>query len=435
MKKIAKATIACMATCMALVFYSCDEKTTDDLNADYADFTIQQSKENLQSEGMAVLEKIDAMKDMEWVSSVQSLMGLMGMGMQDEEINNAISPLLAPLANADKNIMGIATLRASSNAMDSLSNVFKKFGGTYTYNAGVDTFDYSRSTTHFTISFPIGESTTNNGTLTIDNYTYQYSKTIESTVLEMPRSLRMTLKKGNTTLLSLIMSASYRDDDMPSMENTVITFKEGYIFDQTANYDPKKVSWDFSFALNSQKFFQGGCDMDGTLSYDSISAHLNENTLEENTMDRLFNNMNASVQLGNIKAVGKVTYAQFLKDKQAFDETYGGYRDNGGYNAEPTQEAIIDKKCAIYNNNVKATLLYADSKKAIAKLLFYKKNQEDGYNSWFKMDSKAAFEDGTSLDGSFFDEGFSQFDTALDNFIAEMKANYHITNDQTTQPN
>jgi len=422
MKKIVKAATICMAACMSLVFYSCDQKTTDELNAEYADLTIEQNKQKLETEGLAVIEKMDAMKDMEWVSSVQDLMNLMGMGMQ-EEVNNEINPLLAPLANADKNMMGLASLRASSLSLDSLSNFFDAFGGIYTYNATVDTFAHVPSTTQISIRFPIGESTTNNGTLTIDNYTYQYSTTDETSVFEMPKSLRMTLKNGNTTLLSFTLTASYRDDDMPRTEKTVITFNEGYTFEQTGNYDPSSVSWDFSFALNSDKFFQGGFDMDGSLSYDSLFVES-----EENSIDRLLNNVNASIQLGNIKAVGKINYAQLMTDQKAFDETYGQYR------TEPSQADIIDEKCAIFNKNVKATLLYADTKKAIAKLLFYKVEKQNLYNSWFSMETKAQFEDGSATDASFFDEGFGELQTAIDEFVTAFKANYGIEEGNMDDP-
>lgn len=417
MKKIARATIACLATCMAFGFYSCDDKTVaDELNPEYADFTVEENKTNLENQGIAVLEKMDAMKNMEAAASIESLMSLLDMGQQDE-IYYEISPLLAPLTKANKNIMAIAAMRASSTAMDSLTTLFRERGGVYTFNATDSSFTRVASTTQIKFEFPIGTSLTNNGSLTIDNYTYKYATNADFAGMEMPKTLNFSLKNGNTSLLSIALTASYNDDDLPSAESTVITFKEGYSFSQAATYDPSKVSWNFDLAYNNDKFFQGGFDMDGTLAYDSLATVYSENDF----MERLLNSATASVQLGNIKAVGQVTYAQLLKDVDAFNKKYGT-----GPKSEATSEQMVDEQCSILNKNIKANLIYADTKQAIAKLSFYKETFQYGEQTYYDFSTKASFADGTAMDDSFFDEGFTGLKTAWETFVADMMESYGI---------
>ncbi len=421
MKKLL--TVACLSASLCMVFFSCKEESTNELNVDYSDYTVEQNKENIQNEGLEVIQKMEAMQGMEFASSAQDLMELMEAGMTEDEYYQ-ISKLLSPLAKADNNIMAVASLRASNTSMDSLSNLFKRFSGVYTYNKADSSFDHQPSTTEITVKFPIGNSTTNNGTLTINNFTYQYAKNADFVGTEMPKSLNITMKKGSTTLISFTMSASYNDKDLPKSEKTVLTFKEGYSFTQTGTYESKAASWDFNFAYNNEAFFTGGFDLGGTFQYDSLKVVDSDDDLVN-----LLNTVNATIQIGNLKAIGQIAYAQMKKDMITFREKENTIVDSTSY------AAYVDEMCELFNKNLKATILYADSKKAIAKLVFYKDLQMGEMTKWPVMNFKMMFSDESAMDGSFFKTGFDQLQTAWYEFEADMKSSYDFDKDDyTNQP-
>jgi hypothetical protein len=415
MKTMFKSALICMAACTALMFTSCEDKvTTEEDELEYADFTIEQNKENLLIEGYAVMEKMEDMKGMSFVSTVQDLVGLIMFGSLQEE-TNPILPLLAPLAKADKNIMSLASLRVSDESMKSLSELFEERGGVYTYNFQADTFDYVPSSTQIIYNFPVGASTTNNGKLTINNYTYQLSTTMEEE-FEMPKSLSINLSRNDSTLLSFAMTATYHENDMPKNENTIISFKEGYTFEQAGSYDPQKLSWDFSYSYKNEAFMSGEFNLEGTLDYDSIYSNRSES--EDDLFDKYLKKVSGSLQFGNIKAEGEMKYAELVEEIDAYDLT-GKSMDTTTYNA------YIRDMCSIMNKHVKANLQYADSKKAIAKFMYYQ--QADTFRVYThrpNMKSKLVFSDGSAMDESFFATGFEDYNTATRDFVVDLFASY-----------
>jgi len=408
MKKIF--SVVMMATLMCLFLFSCKE--TNELEAEYADYTVEENKQNIEDEGIEVLGKMDAMKDLSFVYAIQDIYSLLDLSEDQSDVYGDVAALIKPLVKADEQLMGVASLRSTNIAFDSLSNLFEYYGGVYTYNFDENTFVRVPSTTEITFNFPIGNSTTNNGILTLDNYTYQYATNEDFEGTELPKSLDLNLYDGSTNLLKFEMNVSYNSDNLPSTETTELTFKEGYSFVQTLNYVQTDVSWDFSFAYNTYAFFKGGFDLNGTFAYDSLA-----NLDYYNDATPLLNVANAYIQAGNLKAVGQLNYKSLIDGMEAFNEGDHAYT-----------KATYDSLCTIYNNGIKAVILYADSKEAIAKLSFYTTEETDQYvdetDTYFEMNVNFVFSDGSALDGSFFDEGFDELETAFNAFIEDMEENY-----------
>ncbi len=416
MKTMFKSALICLAATTALLFSSCEDKvTTDEEELDYADFTIEETKQNLQNEGMAIMEKMEGMKNMSFVSTVQDLAGLIMYGSLKEEQNPMMS-LLAPLAKADKNIMSLSSLRASDKSMESLSRLFANRGGIYSYDFEADTFAYVPDTTQIVYNFPVGESTENNGKLTISNYAYQLSTTMEK-VIEMPKSLSINISRNDTTLLAFAMTATYYDNDMPKNENTTFSFKEGYTFQQTGNYDPQKLSWNFSYSYENQPFLSGKYDLEGTLDYDSIKS---DKSMEE-LADSYLTKMSSTIQFGNIKSVGVVNYADLVAELDAYELSDNMSEDTVTYNA------YIKDMCAIMNKHIKAHLQYADTQKAIAKFMFYKQSGSHiRYSKRPDLESKIVFADGSAMDKTFFATGFENINTEGEALFTDLLASYGI---------
>jgi hypothetical protein len=405
-------------------FISCG--SDDDGNTvDYADYTVEQNKQKIEEDGVAVVEELDAMKNLSGVDAIVDLSVLISNGSLDESYAS-VSKLLAPIAESKKDVLSLSKLRSSSSEIDGLEAAFDSIGGIYTYNAATGIFTRVASTSQITFIYPIGTSVTNNGQLTINHYTYQTATNADFSGEELLKTLDITLKSGTTTLIDFAMDVSYNSDDLPSAETVSYTFIEGYGFKQTLNYSAKNVSMSLNFTLDGSSIASAAFESDGNYSY----THLNDLS-EVNGVDPLNNFLktaNAHVQLGNLKLTGNVNYSGFYN---AFVEAFPD-----GDMTEETQ-ANYEKLCEMLNKNVSVILMYADEKTAIAKSSFYVKETLDEYydyytqqyitDTYYFYDMRLVFKDDSTMDGSFFDTGFGDFLTAWQDFLTDMNSRYGVT--------
>lgn len=399
----------------SIVMVSCKEEATEPLEAEYAKYSVEENKANIEQEGLAVLEKMDAMKQMQAPKGIQQLMFL----MENDEtfgFDPKVANLLRPLANADQQLLGIAELRSTNESTENLSDLFEAKGGVYTFSATDSSFDRAPSATEITFVFPLGTSTTNNGKLSISNYTYKVATNTDFQGTELPKTLSITMKDGATSLLSLEVIATYGTNDLPSSEKTTFSVLEGYSFAQEATYKEDKITWDFGFGYQKKDFFKGGFDMTGTFPYAQLKNEL--------AID-MINQVDAQVQLGNLKAVGKMAYAKMMENMESMGNT-----------PVASQEEVIDLMCTVMNEHIKVVLLYADDVEAIAKLNFYRGEETDyRYNmetqqeelvTYPSLGIKFAFKDGSAMDDSFFQTGFNDLKAAWTSFVNDMMTNYNL---------
>ncbi|MDD4922369.1 MAG: hypothetical protein PHS30_07830 [Bacteroidales bacterium] len=407
-----------IATLMGISFTAC--KGDDDSEIKYANFTVEQNKENIESEGLEVVSKLE---DMKGISAIQVVMILDSL-LNQPGSGPALSPatrILAPIAGMNKSLMGLATLRSTNPDISSLGGLLEEMGGVYTYNSTVDTFAYVHNSNEITFYFPIGDSFTNNGRITLNNYTSQLSTNSDfEGTLEQPKSLDINIWNGNSKLFSMEMDASYNNDDIPSYEKTTITFLEGYSFSQELTNNQNELQWKFAFALDGDKFFNGEFNTKGNYSYDNLSADRDGSIGD---IAQILSSANAFVQLGNIKMAGSL---DFRKIAEEFNRRYSENEDG------PETEAEMEAICAILNNYIKVVLVYANDNTAIAKsnITFYEKTDMsfDGnqyvYDTYYNPDMQFIFADQSAIDDSFFSDGFDELKTALETFLSEMNVNY-----------
>jgi len=401
---------------------SCKDK--EDSNLEFAKYTVEENKENIEAEGLKVMDQMDDLKNLSSISTVQDFLNLpisMNVSSNTSVFNKVVS-MLAPVAGMDKNLMKLENLRSSlviANESSTLNDYLKEFGGIYTYNSTVDTFAYVKSSDEITFKFPIGESLTNNGKITLNNISSQIASNTNFEGMEQLKSLDMNIWNGNTRILGIEMDATYNNYDLPSSESISVSLEKGFTFLETFTYNDKDIKWDFAFKQDKNNILSGAFDTKGNYSYDKINAMNNSNVETPEDISEFLNSANAWIQLGNLKISGAVNVDQLAKD----------YYKNFSDNNEDLTKVKSDLACSILNSNSSLVLFYADKKEAIAKLTFntvesdnYYYNDGNPNNKYtnYSPTPSFVFSDGSAMDGSFFGTGFNNLKIAMDTFINEM---------------
>jgi len=413
----------CMTLLTGMTFTSCG--SDDDGNTvDYADYTVEQNKQKIEEDGVAVIQELNAMKDLSGVDAIVDLVSLISSGSLDDSYAS-VSKLLTPIAEVKNDVLSLSKLRSTSAEIDGIKTVFDSIGGIYTYNAATEKFTRVASTSQISFIYPIGSSSTNNGQLTITNYTYQIATNADFLGEELPKTLDITLKSGTTALIDFAMNVSYNSDDLPSAETVSFTFVEGYGFVQTLSYSSKNIGMSMAFTMNGSQIASAAFESDGDYSYDSLNDLSEVDGLE--SLNSFLETANAHVQLGNLKLTGNVDYSGF----------YNAYADAfpDGDDTEETQ-ANYEKLCEMLNNNVSVILMYADEKTAIAKSSFYVEETFDEYYNYYTQqyitdtyyfwDMRLVFKDDSTMDESFFNTGFGDFLAAWQDFLTDMNSHYGV---------
>lgn len=410
-----------IAACIGLGVTSCKDK--EDNNLEFAEYTVEENKENIEAEGLKVIDQMEDMKNLSSISTIQDFLNL-SMRMNESSYSLAykrVANILTPVSGMKINLMELANLRSSTALVEdefSMKDYLRTFGGTYTYNSSVDTFAYVKNSNEITFKFPIGQSSTNNGKITLNNFSSQFASNADFEGMEQLKSLDLNVWNGDSRILSIEMDATYNENDLPSSESIRILLEKGYSFSETFSYNEKDIKWDFSFLKDKNNIFNGAFDTNGNYSYDNISNLNNESFQSPELISDILKSANASIQLGNLKLSGAINFEQLSKDY---------YKDFSNDNEELTK-AKSDIACTILNNNSFLVLMYADKREAIAKLVFNTVENEyyqypyesEKMSSYFSPTPSFVFSDGSAMDGSFFGTGFNDFNNALDVFMNEL---------------
>jgi len=400
---------------------SCKDK--EDSNLEFAKYTVEENKENIEAEGLKVMDQMDDLKSLSSISTIQDFLNLsLRMnGSENLSVYNKVASMLTPVAGMDKNLMKLENLRSSlviADKSSTLNDFLKEYGGTYTYNSTVNNFTYVKSNDEITFNFPIGESLTNNGKITLNNISSQIASNINFEGTELFKSLDLNIWNGNNKILGIEMDATYNDNDLPSSENIIVSLEKGFTFSETFTYNDKDIKWDFAFKQDKNNILSGAFDTKGNYSYDNINAMNNSNEATPDEINKFLNSANAWIQLGTLKISGAINFDQFTKDY---------YKDFSNDNEDFTK-VKSDLACNILNSNSYLVLFYADKKEAIAKLTFntvesyyfdYNSGNRNNKITQYTPTPSFVFSDGSAMDGSFFGTGFNELKNAIDAFLNE----------------
>jgi len=400
-----------------LTLTACDKKTEE---LAYADLDVQQNKDKMQVDGLATMDKLDAMSNLSGVFALRDLDNLLNPTLAGDPIQIALSKIIAPLTKLDKNVMGLTNLRSTQLDVQSLSDILPQVGGVYTYDRTNQEFIRVANTTKIEFNFPIGSSTTNNGKLLIDNLTIS-TVNGATTNVEMPKSLDMELSKNSLPMISFEFRAAYNSVNEPTSVSSSISFVEGYDFNETFVHSNTDVSMELKYTFNDENILSSKFSTKGNFSTEVLN---NESNLEDKEwIDQVLDNANAYVQLGNLKVTGVV---DINKGIDAYDAAFP--------NEVTNTAADVEKICTMLNANATLIVLYAKEGTVIAKSKFYKQE----YTTWtfnentyqykevtaYQPSLQFIFKDGSAMDQSFFNQGFEELQTSFEDMLQSFQTNY-----------
>ena len=397
-----------MAILMVLSFSNCQK---DDVDVPYSKNTIEENKQIIEEEGLAMFEKMDGMKNLAGMNAVMDF----EMLAYSEPVAysarfKAVIDLIDPITKLGKDKLAIVKLRVSSEEVDAFFTLFGNEAGIYTWNSTTNDFDWTESPDEMTFKYPSEGSTTNNITLSVTNL--NVSDATQQTEQPMVTSMDVILKNSGTTLFSLEMTGRYDEDGLPTNLTTEFEFKEGYTFNQKFSNNGTDAKWDVEYAYKGDNIFKAHLESAGEFVYDNVV----EGDVEDpEYAEKFLDDADAYVQFGNIRLSAVINYEKL---NSSLDETFP-------QGIGSTEEDNL-KASDIYNENVKMCVLFAKERKAIAKSLFYAYEYDpELYPGEWDNEVKFVFSDGSSMDASFFETGFDELIAAYDDFIMEMQENYN----------
>ncbi|WP_066629572.1 hypothetical protein [Labilibacter marinus] len=380
----------------------------------YSDLTIEENKKEIENEAVSLVSTMGEVTDLQIYDVISKLSSNMENSsfMEEEGVVAGINIVINEIESVKS--APKTTLQLKSVAMedeDSPSTLFAENSGIYTWNG--EDWDKEESATELTFKFNVEEQP---AVVSISKFEFiaTSSQVEDITNLELPTNIKMNVTLTGVELCSFSLEGKYSSDDMPESLVEKITL-EGFTHESSLKINQgSSIKSDMSFDYNGTMIYANGVEVNGDITVEDI-----EGTGDPMEGVDILENANVYFQLGNIKADASADFVGMLNDM----EKAGKSMDE-----EMTEDALNAIMIDIYNNNIKAFIRYADSKEVIAKSEFYLKTIVDDFygDTYTSMDIKMVFEDGTSIDDSFFGEGFADFITEANDMIKELNENYDL---------
>lgn len=406
MKKLLVLILAVIVTFPA--FFSCKDDAVD---VPFSKNSIEENKVQIEEEGLALLDKMDAMKNLSAMNTLMDLNALM-YGAPEEEYYG-VAGMVKKVVEQKSGRSLIKKIESKTTVTDPYYTFIGIEAGIYTWNSSISEFEWTASANELTFKYPSAGSTTNNTILKVSNLKYD-ELTYDSETTYMMTSLNVLMTVSGSEQLSLEMRAEFDDDGMPISYRSEFEVKEGYSFTETFTNSGSKAKFDAVYGFDGEDLFMAHMESSGDFTYDSMYSL--ENPENEDQLDEFLDKANMWIQAGNLKFAAVVDFNNYIKQKSSkFPDDIVG-----------TSMEDSEAMAKIMNDNIKATLMFAKEKKAIAKGLFYSYEYDEYYYPGeYATGLKFVFADDSSLDQSFMETGFEELLSAYEEFMMAMQDSYY----------
>ncbi|HEY9124322.1 MAG TPA: hypothetical protein VIO15_08280, partial [Bacteroidales bacterium] len=458
----------------ASIISSCskdDDKTTEEVNLEkpvYAEKTVAETKVDMENTGIKMVNELKAMNQDQGVKATVNLLELMniGTGVNGSIKNSAYFQVMAAVKNIssnnpDANVIFKSLKAETSNSLE-LEAEFDKIAGVYTYNYTKNDFDFAANASSgqvvfkFPASIASKKAKNNDGKLVISKPKFVTGNFTLVDTKEMPSELKYELSVDGTVVSSFSFTASYTDEGLPSNVEGKLTLG-AFELKLTYGYKETEVTVNYSFTHGSTTILDLGGTAGGkftkaaidnaqetkTIKDTSSYTYYNYETGQYETIqniyeyketetfpERVLYNANAHFQFMDMKIVGQIDFANFMKEYRKIEEN--------------KYSAYIDSAVSMINKNMALVVVYASDNKAVAKAEAYAKNEKyDEYNcTWDAntweyncstvqktrkvIDVQMVFADGSkSSMETYFNQGFDNLITSFNSFIDDLNKTYN----------
>lgn len=391
---------------------------SDDENKEvYSDLSPEQHKKEVESEGIALVQKLDAAKNLKTYDVLDAF-------FTNEDL--AKSQPTAIVEFGLNEIMGLKSgVKTAVNLkgalveeQSSLSAAFDKEAGIYKWDAVVQDWELVKaSATEATYRFLVDGVNAEVSVYDFSTKEAAHQDEYSNTIVELPLSMNAHVKLNNVVLTSCSLTAEWNADDTPVHIQEIITL-EGFSFESELTNTNTVVGTSASFKYDDEVIYANGIKVEGDFSYDEIYNTMPQDGGDMNAVftQQVIDNSNIWFQLGNIKLEG-------MFDVNGFIEAYAD--EAGNFNENTTEADMQNLLVELVNDYAILYVRYADTKEIIAKGEFYLKEVEDFYETRNEPALSMVFGDGSKVSvDEFVNSGFAGLITEIDNFIAALEASY-----------
>lgn len=382
---------------------------------------------------------MDAMSDEPMIAVLQHFFEI----ANDYDLEDKIALRSAPLAylkqfsTLDKNPADVLKMKSiTDDSYQSLTDIYKDLTGIYSFDFVNERWNKKSSLTEIRFEFPSTKiKTTNDAVLRIFDYAAAeaQSQDIENWTYELLTSLKMELTVGTTTEFSSAMTATYNTDDAPKFMQTTVDMTE-YSWTNTLDMTTpsSKMSASSSYKHNDDVIMEFGINATGNFTYDNLQKDLeaidNDDIYNAANNQDILKTATISFRIENLKLEGTADAVKLIAGITKAEEIYDAGELDNNYNYIYDEKAYTDAKVKALNDNISLQLFYVNSQEVIASLELYTSEYEDwngnSTTTGYEPMAKFIFSDGSSIDESYFENGFSSLFDRINEMVRKVNRQY-----------
>lgn len=434
---------------VALFLTSCNK---DNQAEKFSKLSVEENKATVEDAGIEMVNVMTRMEGIETVGVIVNLGDIISSSANKGILFSKDSKLFSTLeifaaaAKGEKKLNDVFKAMVYAKDLntgdpESIQDFWNENVGTYTWNKLISDWDIVSGGNKIIFLFPSSDvSLSNDASLTISNYTgVNISNPLDEDYTgDLPVSLNADLKVGSKTLVTYVFGASYNTDGTPNAiasDLTIETFK----FEIDITNDTKTVSVNYKFLENGNVvmdlgasglglFTEDNIDANTTSEFDYVNWVYNPITQQYEPVDvyrdviefeEVLNSASAHFQLFNIAVRGDINVKGLVDQIKIIDEAY----QNEDIDEETSNNRYVSK----INEFLNLRLVNVTTNEIMAKVEAYVKHESGTYDEWTYVDFRLTFNDGSPIAmETYFDNGFDNFITELNNFIDDINTDYDL---------
>mgnify|MGYP000920201460 CR=1 FL=1 len=409
-------------------FLTACEEEEDNNDINFAPYTVEQNKANLEEQGLKMIDEGKAMQEMQTWGVAESMVHFMDIDDPEEFRNTSgkylLQPILIGAAVRKNNVSFVGKqLKSMLDEPETLAEMWDEITGIYTWNNETQEWDTEDTGDEVIFHFPSTENgTTNNAEFKIydfDLYTGTFA--YEDEVEELPVKLVAELKVDNNELMSFLYQTNI--DNQGYVTRIELTFTvENYTWSTIATYTPhSKGTFEESFKKGNEVLIGAYLSAEGSFNSENVEVAIDEE-VPEDILDKL----NAKLQVMNIAMEGMVNVDPLASAMRQYEN-------------EENDETVIKGYVAALNAHTSLYIKYVDLNQVIAYVQFKAIKEVDTWteweynyetNSWYEvtvteeywdMMPQFKFADGSLMDADlFFETGFEDFEDEMEEWLGDV---------------
>lgn len=393
--------------------------TTNTGKENYSSLTVEQHKQAIEEQGILLLQKIDSLKYLKSAHVMKDFILLMDSA-SGPEMNKEIAQYVKTLDGKQQ----VKSMSANAPMLPTIAQVYSQLTGIYSYDPVNNQWIRTENNSEIRFEFPSGGSAINNASVTLANFSSIPSPTVMDlggVYFSLITSLKLTVNINNADVFAFRFAGSYNVDGIPTYMNAVMNFSEGFKIVSTFVNLTSRATYDNVFSNSTSEIMSQHFEVNGNLDYNKILDGLDSNS--NASPIEVLDQANAYMTIGNLRIVALADFT-------------GLNSDMNDVNSQVKES--VDSAVVTLNNHTSIYIKYVDANNVIAKSEFYTHSEIKTDYVWnentqsYEMveytkyipEMKMQFQDGSAIDGSFFDLGFETLKTNLEEFGKAMDENY-----------